>query len=1016
MNPAGFARRQSRAVFLLTILLVSAGAVAYVNLPSSIYPPLEFPRIVIIAHSGSTPASSMTLTVARPLEQAIMEVPGIRRVRSRTFRGATEISAQFEPRTDTVVALQMVQNRIAEVRPDLPADIELVVDRQTPAVFPIYDLNLSGPLSPAELNDYGFYVVRPALSRVAGVGHVGVLSSDTREVEVIVDPAKLLNARLTVDDVAAALKGANLLLPVGHYPEHGLQRLVLASGLWKSIGDIAPTPVVVKPGSTLTVGDLAVVRNGAPDRTSLITGQGGNATSISVSQQVGANILSVRRGLEDALDALKTALPGGLRLVKTYDLAEFVESAIANVRDAIVIGAGLAVLVLLLFLRNWRLTLIAACTLPLTVVSTFLFMWLLGESINLMSMGGMAVAIGLVIDDAVVVVENIHRRLSHGGGPEAVELATTELVAPIVGSTLTTVVVFAPLGLLSGVVGDFFKALSITLSVAVLISLVLALFLIPLLASAAYRAPAASTPPDQEPHGRLDRWYVATLPALLGRPVVAFLIAVLLVGAAVVAYLPVGSGFLPAADEGGFVIDYLTPAGMALEDTDARLKKVEAILDKTPDVATYVRRTGSELGMFATQMNSGDVLVRLKPRAQRDRNAETIITDLRDKLTAAVPDTEIEFVQLLQDMLGDLEGSPTPIEVKIFGDDLEQLTTLSEQVETGMGKVSGVVDIVGMEEGGPESTWTVDPVAAARIGLTVEQVSKQLSDAWLGTVATDLRLHDRTIPVRVRYPDSHRLAPTRLAETIVRGPAGQLTSASSLVTIEDAAGDPELMRENLRQMALVSARLEGRDLGSAVDEVKAMLTAMSLPVGYTWEVGGQYESQRKSFSELLMVSGIATALVFVVLVVQFRGFTASLIILAAAPLSLGGAFALLLATGTDLNVSSAMGLILLVGLVVKNGIVLLDFAERRHAEGMSLNDAILAAARVRLRPILMTTLCTLFGLLPLALGLGAGAELQKPLALAVIGGLSLSTLVTLYLVPTAYLALKGRGAPEGVVT
>ena len=1007
MNPARVAFTQSRAILLVVVFVTIGGAIAYVRLPSDIYPPLEFPRIVAIAHSGSTPARSMTLTVARPLEQAIMEVPGIRRVRSKTFRGATEISAQFAPGTDTVAALQMVQNRIAEIRSSLPSDVDLVVDRQTPAVFPIYSINLTGPLSPADLYDYAFYVIRPALSRVAGVGHVGVLSSDTREIEVVVDPARLLAAQLTVDDVALALKSANLLQPVGHYPENGLQRLVVASGLWQSVDDIGDTPVLVKSGSTLRVRDVATVRQGAPDRTSLIAGQGGNVTAISVSQQVGANILSVRQGLEDALTELTRTIPSGLRLVKTYDLAEFVQSAIANVLDAILIGAALAVIVLLLFLRNWRLTAIAACTLPLTVIATFFVMWLFGESINLMSMGGLAVAIGLVIDDAVVVVENIHRRLAEGGGVEAIEQATGELVGPIVGSTLTTVVVFAPLGLLSGVVGDFFKALSITLSAAVLISLVLALYLIPLLAQTAYRS-WSKAHAHEDTRGVLDRTYTATLPTLLNRPFLAVAVAVALAAGAVFAYLPVGSGFLPATDEGGFVIDYITPAGMALEDTDARLKRVEEVLAKTPEVATYVRRTGSELGMFATQLNSGDVLVRLKSRSARARDADEIIEDLRDQLAKAVPDTEIEFVQLLQDMLGDLEGNPTPIEVKIFGDDQEQLGELSGQVEAKLGKISGVVDIVGLQEGGVEATWKVDSVAAARIGLTVEEVAAQLSNAWLGTTASELRLHDRTIPVRVRYPDAQRFNLARLAETTVRGKEKQLVPASSLVSIEDHAGDPELMRENLRQMALVRARLENRDLGSAVNEIKQMLSGMSLPVGYTWEVGGQYESQQRSFRELMLVSAIATALVLLVLVAQFRSFTASLIILAAAPLSLGGAFLLLWITGTDLNVSSAMGLILLVGLVVKNGIVLLDFADRRHKEGKPMHDAILAAARVRLRPILMTTLCTLFGLLPLAIGLGAGAELQKPLALAVIGGLSLSTLVTLYLVPSAYLALGPR--------
>jgi multidrug efflux pump subunit AcrB len=415
------------------------------------------------------------------------------------------------------------------------------------------------------------------------------------------------------------------------------------------------------------------------------------------------------------------------------------------------------------------------------------------------------------------------------------------------------------------------------------------------------------------------------------------------------------------------------------------------------------------MGMFATQVNRGDILVRLKPRDQRHRSADQILDDLRDKITKAVPDTDIEFVQLLQDMLGDLEGAPNPIEIKIFGDDQEQLNQLSETIEGKLEKIKGVVDIVGLQRGAPEVSWQIDPVAAARIGLTVEQVATQLSDAWLGDTATQLRLFDRTIPVRVRYPDAIRFSGARLESTQVRGADKQLVPASSLATITDLPSEPEYMRENLRSMTIVTGRLEDRDLGSGVADVKKVLDTIKLPVGYTYEIGGQYESAQQANRQLLLVSGVATALVFVILVIQFRAFTPATLILAAAPLSLGGALALLIITNTELNVSSAMGLILLIGLVVKNGIVLLDFAEKRHEEGMPLADAVLAAARIRLRPILMTTLCTLFGLLPLALGIGAGAELQKPLALAVIGGLSLSTLVTLYLVPSAYLWLRHEG-------
>ena len=1007
MTLAGFVERFGRAIVAITVLLAAAGLVAAFSLPSDIYPPLVFPRIVAIGHSGTLPARTMMLTVSRPIEQTLMEVPGVRRVRSTTFRGATEISAQFDPSTDMVVALQQAQGKVAEIRGDLPADLDLVLDRLTPSAFPFVSINLSGGLTAAELYDYAFYVMRPAISRVAGVGNVEVLSSDTREIEVIADPAKLTAAGLTIGDVADALKGSNQLQPVGRYTAGGLQHLVLASGLWKSINDIPPTPVVVKGGSTIRVADIATVQNGAPDRTMLISGGGRVAANINVSQQIGANILEVRAGVERALADLVKSLPAGLRLLKTYDLAEFVSTAIANVRDAILIGAALAVIVLLVFLRDWRLTLVASITLPLTVMTTFLVMRWLGQTINLMSMGGLAVAIGLVIDDAVVVVEGIYRHLDSGEPPNlSVARAMHELVAPVVGSTLTTVVVFVPLGMLSGVVGQFFRALSITLAAAVLISLVQALTLIPLLARIAARRREKTAVPLHHSGGRLERAYSRGLDVTLRRPLAGLVVALVLAIAGALLFHAMGTGFLPEADEGGFVIDYRTPPGSALEETDRVLRRMEDVLQHTPDVAAFTRRTGSELGLFATQQNGGDILVRLKPRPER-RSSDEVITDLRDRLTEAAPGVEIEFIQLLQDMIGDLEGAPTPIEVKVFGDDPDTLSKISEQVEKTLQGTQGVVDIVGVQRGNPESTWEIDPVAAGRLGLTLTQVSEQLSDAWLGDVQTQLRLTDRAIPVRVRYPDSYRFDPAQMAATPVRASDGRTVPLGTLAHATTTPGEIILQRENLRQMALVTAHLEDRDLGSAVQDVQTKLQELKLPVGYTTEVGGQYASQRQSFRELLTVFAIAAALVFIILVVQFGSFLPALLILGAAPLSLAGAFALLLITGTDLNVSSAMGLILLVGLVVKNGIVLLDYAHHLHAAGHPFNDALEIAGRVRLRPILMTTLCTLFGLLPLALGFGAGAELQRPLALAVIGGLSLSTFVTLYLVPVAYRALRG---------
>jgi CzcA family heavy metal efflux pump len=1003
MSVAATSLRHSRAAALLAAALVVAGAFAAYSLPSSIYPPLQFPRIVIIAKSGTLPPQSMMLTVTRPLEQAALEVPGIRRVRSRSIRGATEISAQFDPTTDMVLALQMVQNRIAEARGELPADTQLTVERLTPAVFPVFILALTGSLPTAELNDYALYVMRPALARVPGTGAIEVLASDTREIEVILDPMKLNGAGLTVTDVSDKLRTQNQLLPVGRFAEAGLQHLALASGQWASIDQIGASPIIVKDGSTIRVNDLGKVVPGAPDRTLLVTGNGRDAVSISISQQIGANILDLKAGVEQTLTDLAHSLPAGLKVTKVYDLAEFVQSAITNVRDAILIGGFLAIVVLIVFLRDLRLTMIAAVTLPMAVIPTFVFLQVFGGSINLMSMGGLAVAIGLVIDDAVVVVENIHRRASEG--VDSVVDAVQELMAPLTSSTLTTVVVFAPLGLLSGVAGQFFRALSMSLTVAVLLSLFLSVTVVPLLSRWAFKHHKDAVDAHE---GRLARWYGQLLDGVVRHPFVAVVGAIVLAVASVALFYTVGTGFLPPADEGGFVVDYLTPAGSALSETDQQVRALEKVIGDTPEVAAYTRRTGSELGLFATAQNTGDILVRLKPRGQRSRSAEEIISDLRPKLHEAAPLAEIEFVQLLQDMLGDLEGSPTPIDVKIFGDDPDVLASLSTPVEEMLSKVTGVVDIVGMQRGNPEVTWEIDSVEAARLGLTVEDVSKQLAAAWLGEVSTDLRLADRMIPVRVRLPDATRFDPTRMPDTLLRTPDGKLVPVRVVAHLKRTNGQSELLRENLRSMASITGRLEGRDLGSAVADIRTQMQSIKLPIGYTYEIGGQYESQRQAFRELLMVFGIGTFLVMTVLVVHFRAFVPATLILIAAPLSLCGALLLLLITGTDLNVSSAMGLILLIGLVVKNGIMLLDFSERLHEGGEPFEKAIAHAGRIRLRPILMTTFCTLFGLLPLALGLGAGAELQKPLALAVIGGLALSTPVTLLMVPGLYAAIKQR--------
>jgi CzcA family heavy metal efflux pump len=1007
VNVVAFCRRNAYAVFLLTAFLTAAGFYAVFQLPSNIYPELNFPRIVILAHAGDLAPEAVLLSVTRPLEEAASTVLGVRRVRSKTIRGSTEISVLFNPDMDMQYALQLLQARVSEARGTLPPETETEVERLTPVVFPVFSLVLNGNVPSADLRDYAFYVLRPLFSRVPGVGRVEVQASDTREVSVIVDPQKMLSHRLSLVDVADRLRATNEVTSVGRLPKDYTQYLVLTTGLFTNLDQIRNTVVAVEGQTPIYLRDIAEVRDGVEDHRILITGNGEPAALINISRQIGGNIIQIVDDLRGYTSNLGTAIPKALRLSVVYDLAEFVHEAIANVRDAILIGAVLAVVILFVFLREGRSTLIAATSLPLSVIGTFFFLLLFGGTLNLMSLGGLAIAIGLIIDDAVVIIENIYRHLGLGEAPGiAAERGTSELLAAVVGSTATTLVVFLPLGLLKGMVGDFFRALCLTLGVSVMLSLIFAVTFIPLLSQRflSTRAHRESSERFIEPvnraYERAVRW------ALRHRGMVAGATA-LCVALGVFLYTRVETGFLPEMDEGGYVLDYWTPPGTSLDETDKILNQIEARIKKMPETASFSRRTGAEMGLFVTQQNRGDILVRLVPRSKRKRSADEVISDIRDQVEKNFPGILVEFVQLLQDMLGDLEGSPEPVEVKLFGNSMPELEKLASEIGPKVQAIPGIVDYKAIQKGNPEIVYHVDAALAGRAGMTVDQVSQQVSAGLLGETETSLRQADRTIGIRVRFPDSFRFNYENIRQFPIVTPSKQVVPLASLAQVEQVRGASELSRENQRLMVTLTARLENRDLGSAIRDVRNVMAGVRLPEGATYEIGGQYESQQKSFHELLVVLGLALAGVFTVLVAQFRSFRPALIILSAAPLSLVGVFGMLELTGTPLNVSSFMGIILMVGLVVKNGIILFEYVHKLWEEdGMHLDEALVAAGRIRVRPILMTTLATLFGLLPLALGLGSGAELQKPLALAVIGGLLLSTFITLLVIPVFYSLLK----------
>jgi CzcA family heavy metal efflux pump len=1005
MNLVRFCRRHSRAVFLLTGALTLAGILSLFQLPSNIYPELTFPRIIILIHSGDLSPDAMLLTVTRPIEEQVGTVLGARRVRSRTIRGAAEISVLFSPGLDMQQSLQLVQARVNETRGSLPADAEIEVERLTPSVFPVLSLVLNGNVPDADLHDFAQYNLKPLFSRVPGVGQVEVSASDTREISVVIDPQKALAHRLSLPDIAERLRATNNVTSVGRLDSNYQQFLVLATSQFKSIEEVGNTVVSADPQSPVRLRDIATIREGVEDRKTLVMGNGRPAAAINVTRQIGGNIISIADQVKDLALHSQNVIPSTLHLSVVYDLAEFVQESVASVRDAILIGSFLAIVILFVFLRHLRITIVAAVSLPLTVVATFFFVKILGGTLNLMSLGGLAIAIGLVIDDSVVIVENIYRHLGRGENIDAAaEIGTRELIGPVVGSTLTTVVVFLPLGLLNGVVGDFFSALSLTLVASVLLSLVYSLALVPLLAEYLLKkeefreSSSRFIEPVNRAYEKGIRWAMAHR-GLVGVG------AIVLIALAVVGYFRLETGFLPEMDEGGFVVDYLTPPGTSLAETDSIVRKMEQRVAALPEQAAFVRRTGAELGLFVTEQNKGEILVKLKPRSQRKRSVEEVIADLRDQITSQIAGVDIECIQILQDMLGDLEGSPEPVEVKIFGSDSDKLNQIADELGPQIEKVPGIVDFKGPRRGNPELLLNVDPGLAAHAGMTVDQVSQQISAGLLGSVSTDLRRSDRLVPIRIRYPDAFRFQEQNIRQFPILTPAKQIVPLESLATITKDRGQNELLRENQRLMVVLTARLENRDLGSAIADVKKLLASAKLPVGYAYEIGGQYETQQSSFHDLLFVLALAMAAVFTVLVIQFRAFLPALIILSAAPLSLIGVFLLLLVTGTPLNVSSFMGIILMVGLVVKNGIILFEYFEHARRD-LPVVDALIQAGRIRVRPILMTTLCTLFGLLPLALGIGSGAELQKPLAIAVIGGLTISMVVTLVIMPVAYAAIR----------
>lgn len=1011
-----FAIRHRLAIAFISVALCLAGVYAAFRMPSSVFPQTNFPRVVILVDNGVMPADEMMATVTRPIEEAMKDIPGAVTVRSATGRGSAEISVFFNWQVNMIQSELYVNSRLSQIRSTLPATASSTVWRLTFSAFPIIGVSLISPQrSVTELWEVARYELKPRFLRLPGVARVDLVGGRAPEYHVIVDPLRLQAAGLSLAQVADALAKNNLLAPTGMHEENHTLYLAVVDGRVHGIEDIGNLTVAVMGAHPVRVKDFARVERGPEPVFNVVTAEGVNAVLLNVRSQPDGSTVDIANGLKQVLRDLRQDLPPDYRTAYYYDQSQFVRASVRSVRDAILFGLILSVGIIYFFLKNWGTTLTAIVVIPVTLLVTLVAMELAGMGFNLMTLGGIAAAIGLVIDDAIVVVEAIYAKIAAGlPRLDAIQAAIGEIFLPLVGSTLTPVVVFIPLAFLEGITGVFFRALALTMVVALLTSLALAITLTPSLAAwfvrDRERLEHGHAPQDAEGGFVLRRvlgvYETAVRTALHHRWLTVGACGVVL-ALGIGIYQRLESEFLPPMDEGGFVIDYVAPPGTSLAETHRQLLIAESILMATPDVESFSRRTGARLALSIAEPNTGDFLVKLK--LDRRRTTQEVISELRAKFNAAIPALEWEFPGILGDLIGDLTWSPQPIEVKLFSTDIEFLKKKAPEVEAQLKKVKGVVDSKdGLIYAGPTLSLRVRPTDAQRFGLTVDDVATAVNAAMLGREASTVIEGDRVVNLRVLVDRSRIDRMATLRELPLRTSDGTLVKLSQVAETVEQPGQLELRREDLRQNVAVTARLEGRDLGSAMAEIEARLRQdKTIPPG-TIEFGGLYQQQKESFRNLLLVLAMAIFLVFTVLLIEFRSFYEPAAIVFGAVLALFGTVLALWITGTSLNVVSFLGAIIGVGIVAKNGILMLDFVEHLRAEGVSLEDALVRSGHRRLRPVLMTSMAAAFGLLPLAYGIGSGADMLKPLAIAVIGALCISVLLSLVATPAVYSLMLGR--------
>jgi len=1040
--------RHSRPVIFLILTFGLLGAYLAFTIPVSVFPSTDFPRVLVAVDNGVMPIDQMMVTVTRPIEEAVNSVPGLLTVRSITSRGSAEIDLYLRWDVDMFQTLQYVNAAISRVQPELPSTAKIEAHRMTFASFPIIGYSVTSDTMPqTRLWEMATYEMKPRLNRLEGVSTVIVQGGQEPEFQITPDPAKLLSAGVTVNDILESVRRTNLIDSPGLIERNHQLYLGLVNGQVRTPEEIANAVIKNTPtGIPVRIGDIGEVAPSVKPVYTVVTADGKPAVLLNINRQPDGNTVQVAQEVHDEIENIRKTLPPGITIKPFYDQSVIVSDSIKSVRDAILLGLILASIILVVFLRDWGTSLVAGLVIPVTVMVTFIALKVMGETFDLMTLGGLAAAVGLVIDDAIVVVENIVLHRDAGQGRlEAIQSALKEITVPLIGSTITPVVVFIPLIVITGVTGVFFRALAVTMTVSLLTSLALAVTWTPTLSQyfikgrhnkeeshAESDSPRAEDKPGgsevedkdaalnllaaEEKHLsgfflRVVNFHEGWLRRALERPYLLIIFSAALIVISYVCYTFSGSDLLPEMDEGGFTVDYIMPAGSSLAETNRVITHVEQMLREMPEVESTSRRTGLQLGLAAvTEANSGDVLVKLK--AKRDRGIDEIMAEVRADIKRQEPALDIDLIQVLQDMIGDLTSAPQPIEIKLFSQDPKLLEEWAPKVGEAIGKIPGVVDLLnGIDNtiSGPAVTFQVDPSVAARAGFTAEEVALDAAAILEGEPApTPVVANERAYTLRVRFPAANRASLEAMRNTLLVSSTGHTATLGALATVVENPGQTEIRRENLQRDVAVTARLEGRSLGSGMADVQKVVSGMHLPSSIRVVYGGTYAEQQRSFHDLVIVLILAVLLLFIVLLFEFGSFGAPIAILSSALLSTSGVFIALLITRTTFNISSFMGMIMVIGIVAKNGILLLDADQKMRGLGGSAERAMLLAARRRLRPIAMTALATVAGMLPLAFAIGAGSQMLQPLAIAVIGGVLISMVLSLIITPAVYFYLSGK--------